>query len=391
MKRILIVANVSSFLYKFERGDVRILQSLGYEVHCAANMHEQHHEGETQVMEQMGVIMHHISVARSPYLYHDNRMALAQLLLLIEKLDIRVLHCHTPVGGVLGRLAGRLSKRPLYVLYTAHGFHFYKGAPLLNNTLYYLAERALAAHTDVLITINEEDHARARQLKLKPGGSVWLIPGVGLDMAHFTVMGPHERLRCRRALQVDAHCFLAVSAGELNGNKNHEAVLHMFAQLKAQRWDMRDVRYLICGEGPFARRLQDMIQACGLQDNVRLLGHVSDIRSIVGCADVFLFPSRREGLGMAALEALSMGIPVIAADNRGTREYMSNALNGWLCAPQKLSEQMGEALKKLRAMPAAERGQLRKRCVISVWQYEKRHTHRIMQEIYERMDRDVWK
>ena len=103
MKRILIVANVSSFLYKFERGDVRILQSLGYEVHCAANMHEQHHEGETQVMEQMGVIMHHISVARSPYLYHDNRTALAQLLLLIEKLDIRVLHCHTPVGGVLGR------------------------------------------------------------------------------------------------------------------------------------------------------------------------------------------------------------------------------------------------------------------------------------------------
>ena len=94
---------------------------------------------------------------------------------------------------------------------------------------------------------------------------------------------------------------------------------------------------------------------------------------------------------MAALEALSMGIPVIAADNRGTREYMSDALNGWLCAPQKLSEQMGEALKKLRAMPAAERGQLRKRCVISVWQYEKRHTHRIMQEIYERMDRDVWK
>ena len=188
MKRILIVANVSSFLYKFERGDVRILQSLGYEVHCAANMHEQHHEGETQVMEQMGVIMHHISVARSPYLYHDNRTALAQLLLLIEKLDIRVLHCHTPVGGVLGRLAGRLSKRPLYVLYTAHGFHFYKGAPLLNNTLYYLAERALAAHTDVLITINEEDHARARRLKLRPGGSVWLIPGVGLDMAHFTVM-----------------------------------------------------------------------------------------------------------------------------------------------------------------------------------------------------------
>ena len=106
MKRILIVANVSSFLYKFERGDVRILQSLGYEVHCAANMHEQHHEGETQVMEQMGVIMHHISVARSPYLYHDNRTALAQLLLLIEKLDIRVLHCHTPVGGVLGTFLG---------------------------------------------------------------------------------------------------------------------------------------------------------------------------------------------------------------------------------------------------------------------------------------------
>ena len=158
MKRILIVANVSSFLYKFERGDVRILQSLGHEVHYAANMREQHHEAEAQVMEQMGVIMHHIDIARSPYLYHDNRTALAQLLRLIERLDIRVLHCHTPVGGVLGRLAGKLASHPLYVLYTAHGFHFYRGAPLLNNTLYYLAERALAAYTDVLITINEEDY-----------------------------------------------------------------------------------------------------------------------------------------------------------------------------------------------------------------------------------------
>ena len=174
MKRILIVANVSSFLYKFERGDVRILQSLGHEVHYAANMREQHHEAEAHVMEQMGVIMHHIDIARSPYLYHDNRTALAQLLRLIERLDIRVLHCHTPVGGVLGRLAGKLASHPLYVLYTAHGFHFYRGAPLLNNTLYYLAERALAAYTDVLITINEEDYARAR--KLKPRGSVWLIP-----------------------------------------------------------------------------------------------------------------------------------------------------------------------------------------------------------------------
>lgn len=389
MKRILIVANVSSFLYKFERGDVRILQSLGHEVHYAANMREQHHEAETHVMEQMGVIMHHIDIARSPYLYHDNRTALAQLLRLIERLDIRVLHCHTPVGGVLGRLAGKLASHPLYVLYTAHGFHFYRGAPLLNNTLYYLAERALAAYTDVLITINEEDYARAR--KLKPRGSVWLIPGVGLDMSHFTVMPAMERQRCRQDLQISEGCLLAVSVGELNGNKNHEAVLRTLRLLKEKGWDMRRLRYLICGEGVFHHRLRAMVCAYGLEDCVRLLGHVSDIRPIVGCADVFLFPSRREGLGMAALEALSMGIPVIAADNRGTREYMSDAVNGWLCAPQRLSEEMARALSKLAAMSEAERRELRRRCVISVWQYEKRHARRIMREIYERMDQEVWK
>ena len=146
------------------------------------------------------------------------------------------------------------------------------------------------------------------------------------------------------------------------------------------------------GEGDMAAAyaIVRQIRERALQDSVHLLGHVHDVRMILGSSDAFLFPSKREGLGMAALEALSMGIPVIAADNRGTREYMQDGENGFVCEPEVLPVQMAQGILRLQRMRLLEKERLRQRCMLSVRMYEKRYPRRIMQEIYTRMDAQVY-
>ena len=145
-------------------------------------------------------MVHHIDIARSPYLLGDNRRALSQLLTLVRRWDIRAIHCHTPVGGLLGRLAGRFSPLKPVVVYTAHGFHFYRGAPLFNRLAFYPVEWELARHTDILVVINQEDWLAARKLPLPRDGKVFRLPGVGLDREVFSPLPPQDREALRKDL-----------------------------------------------------------------------------------------------------------------------------------------------------------------------------------------------
>ncbi len=198
-KHILLLTTTSDFLLKFERENVKILKQMGYVIHYAANMNEPAYLSEEERLRQWGINIHPIAGARSPFMFRDNQKALQQIIQIIRTYAIRVIHCHTPVGGLLGRLAGNLiqGEKPL-VLYTAHGFHFYKGAPLFNWLTYFEVEKALARYTDILIVINEEDYRRARQFYLKKNGDLYKIPGVGLDTAVFHPLSEEERQASRR-------------------------------------------------------------------------------------------------------------------------------------------------------------------------------------------------
>lgn len=386
MKNILILTTVSGFLNKFERDNVCILQKMGYTVHYAANKNEQIYVFDEKDLEAAGIILHHIDIAKSPYLFKMNYRAYKQLINIVEENDIHVIHCHTPVGGLLGRLVGRhFRKQNLKVIYTAHGFHFYKGAPLLNNTIFYMMERLMAPYTDILILINEEDYRNACRFPLKKGGKVYKIPGVGLDLEKFNPLSHVQINEARKKLGLKERDFFIVSVGELNENKNHEVVLKALAKMKALGKNISHIKYGICGNGFFRERLMSLIKELHLESNVTLYGYCQDVREILGCAQASVFPSIREGLGMAALESLAMGIPVIAADNRGTREYMQSGKNGYVCAAKDIDGYI-RGIEKIGALSDLQRRKVGVYCRESVKSFEKINTNRIMESIYHTLE-----
>ncbi len=384
-KHVLILATTHDFLLKFERENVKILQEMGYTVHFAANLREPSYLSDQDRIRAQGVVLHHLDVARSPYLLGDNRRALEQLLELIRRWEIRAIHCHTPVGGLLGRLAGRFSSRRPVVVYTAHGFHFYRGAPLYNRLAFYPVERELARWTDLLVVINREDQQAALRLPLKAGAKVFRLPGVGLDRQVFHPLDPERRAALRRGFGLSPGDFFLVSVGELNLNKNHGVVLDALSLLR-RRGRLSGIRYAICGEGFTRERLEQEIRERQLP--VELWGYRRDVPEIVGCADATLFPSRREGLGMAGLESLAMGVPVLAADNRGTREYMVHGKNG-LVYDWDDAEGFARGIQLLRGLDLERRRELSRRCQDSVAPFDRRETREAMEAVYREMDRKV--
>ena len=376
---ILLIAAVSGFVPEFEMKDVRTLRELGFEVHYASNFDNPVYEFDIKELEGAGVKCHHIPIRKSPFAVRDNMRAFMQVKRLIEELDIKAIHCHNPVGGLIGRTARIGTGCKPYCIYTAHGFHFYEGAPKKNWMFFYPVERLLARFTDRLICINREDEKRAEGFRLRKNGRVVRIPGVGTDQERFRPR-PGERYRLRERLGLGADDFIFISAGELNKNKNHTEALEAFS-----RTDNESAAYIICGEGPERENLEKKIRERGLEGKAKLLGYRSDLADIFCAADCFVFPSLREGLGMAAVEAMACGLPVIAAANRGSREYEGEGAVLYEAGDVgKLSEYMNRIMKE---------GEMRKKMGTAAEKtaemFSAEKTESIMREVYEDMTEAV--
>lgn len=384
-KKILILATVGGFLSQFELDDVRILQEMGYTVYYAADLTHPVYSLKREALEEIGIHLHQISITKSPLRLVQNGKALREVIQLIRREKIQALHCHTPTGGLIGRLAGLCCGRKMKVVYTAHGFHFYQGAPQPGAFVYHTVEKLLARFTDILIVINEEDRQSAEKFHLRKNGQVFRIPGVGLDMERFAPFTEEERAAGRRKLGLNEEDFFLLSVGELNENKNQHTVLLALARMRRDGKDVSHIRYGICGDGVNRRKLEEEIKLMGLSDIVKIYGYQSPVQLILGCADAFIFPSRREGLGIAALEALSMGIPVIAADNRGTREYMQPGKNGFVCGWNDTDGYV-RGIEAVQFMGQKQKKEIKQFCRESVKGFAKENTHQIMWDVYRRMD-----
>lgn len=292
-----------------------------------------------KLYSEMDCEFHQIDFSRYP-LSSDNLKAFGQLKKVIENGNYDIVHCHTPNAAVITRLVCRKyrKKTGLKVFYTAHGFHFYKGAPMLNWMVYYPVEKFCSRYTDKLITINTEDYELAKK-KFK-AKEVHYVPGVGIDLSRFENVKV-DRATKRREIGVPEDAFLLLSVGELNENKNHQIIIRAMARLNASK-----LHYAIAGTGDKRDYLLQLAKILGVSEQVHLLGYRTDIPELNYAADVFCFPSLREGLGLAAIEAMACGLPILTSNVHGINDYSADGITGYKCAPLD-ADGFASALKKL--------------------------------------------
>ena len=364
MKKILIVSTVSRQFYLFEQGNIEVLQSLGYEVHCAANF-----DDANERLNELNIIRHHFDIQRSPFSLRNIR-AYRQLIDIMKSENFDAVHCHSPMGGVLARLAAK-SVGIKKVIYTAHGFHFYNGAPIQNWLIYYNVEKYLSKFTDILITINNEDYNRAKKLHAK---KVVRIPGIGIDINKFMCVKKDKQTK-RTELGIPDNSVVLLSIGELIKRKNYETALKALAQLKNKNYV-----YLICGRGKLESYLKDLAQKLGISHKVRFLGFRNDIAEICSVSDVFIFPSYQEGLPVSVMEAMSAGLPIVASRIRGNTDLIQDGKGGFLHNAQ---DYIGIARSIDKLIHNYEiRIEMGKRNREEVKKYNKQVVKEIMRDIY---------
>lgn len=315
MKKVLYVATVvKTHIMEFHIPYLKMFKEKGWETSVAAkNDYENLNDCSIPYCDHY----YDIPFERFP-IKRKNIQAYKLLKKIIEEEHFDIIHCHTPVGAMLARLAAKdVRNNGTKVIYTAHGFHFYTGAPLINWILYYPVERWLAHYTDVLITINKEDYERAKKFKVR---QVEYIPGVGIDVEKF-YPNPCDRDKKRQELGINSDDIVLLSVGELNENKNHRLIIELLPYLK------NNIFYVICGKGPLMEEYINLANKLGIQKRLKLMGYVNDTPNYYRIADLFVFPSKREGLPVSIMEAMASGLPIIATDIRGSRDLLGDSSN----------------------------------------------------------------
>ncbi len=314
-RKVLFVATQDSFIELFQLPAIKMLKDRGYEVHAATDTDKPIEYCDKKIK---------IPIKRNPFAFRDNLVAVRELRNIIENEGYEIVHCHTPVGGVVARLAAkRARKNGTRVIYTAHGFHFYKGAPKHFWMMFYPVEKWLAKYTDTLITINEEDYGRAKRKFARRCHDIQYVPGVGVDASRFSKkMSAKERAGYRKLLGLGESDKVLICNGRIDANKNQEFLISVMKKLVTE-----DVSYhlLLVGLDENSGKCQRLANELGLQDNVHFLGFHKDIPELLQISDVVVSASKREGLPVSLIEAAMIGVPIVATDCRGNRDVCKAA------------------------------------------------------------------
>ena len=363
---------------QFNIPNIELLLSLDYKVTVACNFKSGNTCSDARIsalkekLTAMSVDWAQIDFSRSVTSFSDHFSSYKKLKALIDTEKFELIHCHSPIGSMICRLAARRSRKRngTTVIYTAHGFHFYRGAPLKNWVIFYPIEKLCSRFTDILITINREDREMAKaKLKAK---RIEYINGVGIDTSRF---GKNSDGGIREELGIPADAFLITSVGELNTNKNHEVVIRAMASLNDPR-----VYYCIAGRGEKGEYLSELADKLGIADRVHLLGFRTDIAAIYADSDACALPSIREGLPLAALEGMASGLPLIVSDNRGSRDYAVNGENAFVLDYND-TEGFAKAIGALLRDPSLAE-EMGKKNLEAVKLYDISHINEKMKEIY---------
>lgn len=328
--KILYVSTVSGTINSFLVPHIHLLLDAGHTIDMACRLDDP----INKTLLDRGCKVFPMDFRRSPF-DKSNYASYHELKKLIDEGEYGWVHTHTPVASALARIACR-GRKDVKVLYTAHGFHFFKGAPIKSWVTYYPIERYLSRHTDVLITINQEDYDFAhRRLKAK---RVELVNGVGVDLNRFTTPTDQEKRRLRQEYGFDPDAFILVYAAALNNGK-HQDVLIRAMNLVTK--EIPNSKLLLLGKGPNREEYQKLIVHFNLQKYVEMMGYRKDVDKLMRLSDVAVSASSREGLPVNVMEAMAIGLPLVVSDCRGNRDLVKDGQNGYLIKddyPEKYAE-----------------------------------------------------
>lgn len=320
-KKVLFVATVvKTHINVFHLPYLEMFKKRGFKTYvCAKNDFENKEECIIPYCDEY----YDVPFERSPFKF-KNIQAYMKLKKIIEEEKFDIIHCHTPVASILTRVAAIKSRKyRTKVIYTAHGFHFFKGASLINWLIYYPIEKICSYFTDVLITINKEDYNLA--MKKMKANKIYHVPGVGIDINKYLNIDIDEGEK-RKELGITKDDIMILSIGEISKRKNHEVVIRALAEIEET-----NVHYFIAGRGNLKKYLLGLCTKLNIQNRVHFLGFRSDIDELCKVSDIFSFPSKQEGLPVALMEAMACGLPVICSDIRGNNDLVKEGINGFLC------------------------------------------------------------
>lgn len=371
MAKILLTATVQSHIAQFHKPVIRMLQEMGCQVEVAArnNLHEKKNLTLTEPDK-----IHEVNFCRSPFSFQIFP-AYRQLIKVIEEGNYDIVHCNTPVAGILTRLACRKLRKQgkVKVMYEAHGLHFFKGGPKSGWLIWYPIEKFFSRFADMMVLINQMDYELVKE-KFH-AEQVRKIPGIGVNLSQFQQI---ENGDLRGELKLAADTPMILSVGELNENKNHKTVITALSLLKN-----KNAHYCIAGNGPLLQELTDYARELHVENRVHFLGYRRDVPALLRQADVFVLPSRREGLGMAAIEAMACGLPLISSNRHGINDYSIQNVTGYKYDPAD-SQGFAAGIDKLLADKIL-RAELGENCKRIAQQFTLEESLNCMKNIYSEL------
>lgn len=333
MKKVLYVATVDIHIKSFHIPYLKMLKENGYEVHVATNGEEKFEYCD---------VKHKICIERNPFSL-KNIKAIEQLKKIIEKEKFDIIHCHTPMGSVVTRFASKHARKAYgtRVIYTAHGFHFYKGAPKINWLIFYPVEKYLSKYTDDLITINNEDYELAiKKFKAK---RTHYVPGVGVDPKKFDFeLSQEERHELRKSLGIKDDDIVLIYVAELIKRKNQCMAIESMKELVKGN---SKYKLLLVGKDSYNGKYQELVKKINLEKSVVFAGYRKDVPKLMKMSDICISTSVQEGLPVNLIEATMCSLPIVATNCRGNRDVVSETNNGIIVSLNDINQFVNEIIK----------------------------------------------
>ena len=381
-KKALIITALTGFVRAFLLQDIKILQKLGYDVHCAANGigDDDTVSMNVEYFKNLEAEFHQIDFSSNNPFSKSTLTTYKQVSALLKEQHFDLIAVHTPIPGVVVRMAARkYRKKGTKVIYTTHGFYFHEKGSKKQNILYRTVETFMSRFSDAIVTINNEDYNAAKKMH---SPLVYHINGVGVDTQKY-ILDKFDRTAYRKKLGISENQTVLLSVGEISYRKNYQVVIRALSKLKDN-----NLVYLICGKGLVGDGIAGELKqlAKDLDVNVMFLGYRKDIPQIIACSDIGVIPSNREGLGLAGIEMLSGGIPVVGSSVQGIKDYVIPEITGYLADPFD-PDGFAEGISKL--LDKTVREKMKDDCFNKAKSFDREISGNQLMDIYKEIDKMI--